>query len=127
MANKITFIIFSLCLIFTDASYSQVKIESNKNHSLKSICCDFGEGTPLNEAIDVIILEKFAITDTSKFRSFISFGNIFKNIKIYNTNQAKNKLGINCNKGLLKLDLKEEYFIDFQTLQPIFEKKKIRL
>ncbi len=123
MANKIIFITILVWLVAVDASYSQVKVEGDKSPSIKSICCDFGEGNPYNEAIDVILLEKFLITDTSKFRSLISIGNVFKKIKIYNAYQSKNKLGIVCKKGLLKLDLKQEYYMDLQTLQPILKSK----
>lgn len=110
-------------VVAVDASYSQVKVGGDKSPSIKSICCDFGGGTPLNEAIDVIMLEKFLITDTAKFRSLINIGNVFKKIKIYNADQTKSRLGVICKKGLLKLDLKEEYYMDFQTLQPILKSK----
>ena len=72
----------------------------------------------------MIMLEKFLITDTAKFRSMINIGNVFKKIKIYNADQTKSRLGVICKKGLLKLDLKEEYYMDFQTLQPILKSKR---
>lgn len=118
MANKIIF--FIIILNCTISSYCQLLKSKNANEKISIQCTIAG---PLSRSVDIIMIDKFLFKDTSKFEYLLSLFRYYKKIKIYNADQTKSRLGVICKKGLLKLDLKEEYYMDFQTLQPILKSK----
>lgn len=115
MANKIIFFII-IILNCTISSYCQLLKSKNANEKISIQCTIPGS---LSRSVDIIMIDKFLFKDTSKFEYLLSLFRSYKKVNYYSRDKAKKKLGVSCEIGLFKLELRDECYLDIETLQLI--------